>query len=584
MRISIVILLVFLNSACFSQSRRIAHWYFGYGAGLDFSGGALTVDITGNMASLEGSAAMSDESGRLLFYSNGERVWNRNHAVMPHGAGIKGDQSSTQSTLIVPLPGNNAVYYLFSSIGVGTAANTGVYYNVIDMNLDQGLGDIDLIAGKDIQIMTDGTEQLAGTFHCNAIDYWIVGRQKSTDSLRFYAWLLTKNGLAAPVISSFYAPNHSIFGTLTFSPDGGLAALSAHGFPYVMDTYLLDFDIKAGVFAMKSRIAAKQDELMYSNALSPDKTKLYISSYQAAFGAGSQYQHLSQFDLTAADITASRIDIDSAYARVAFPSFYGQLRLGPDQQVYVSRSKADITSPVNPHTPYSLDSLDVIHSPNATGLSCRYQKNYLWLQHQPTMLGLPGFISNYTSPQAPVPCLFNPGMFDDTMADECKGMAIRFSFAIPRDADSIKWDFGDPSAGAGNHSMTPMPVHEYTRQDEYSISLTVFHDNGKDTVLQKRLAVHKRYCEVFMPSAFSPNGDGHNDVFRLIHGDNITRFNMNIYNRWGQQVFSSADKKTGWDGLYHGIRQPPGIYAWNIIYDTPGLKNKLLTGTLTLIR
>ncbi|MBS1563059.1 MAG: hypothetical protein JST39_01670, partial [Bacteroidetes bacterium] len=308
MRLVSFILLVVLCNAAFAQSKRISHWYFGFGAGLDFSPGTAVNDRSGLMESLEGSAVMSDEQGNLLFYSNGEAVWNRNHVRMPHGIMIKGDQSSTQSTLIVPQPGNNHVYYLFSSVANGPL--TGLYYNVVDMNLEGGRGDVDAAAGKDVQIMQLGSEQLAGTMHCNTTDFWILGRQVDADSLKFYAWLLTANGLSAPVISSFALPNNARYGTLCFSPDGRLLAMAILGFPYQpMDTYLFSFDVKRGRLALRQRIGARQGESLYSCAFSPDKTKLYISTFTS--GPNLHYQYLSQFDLTANDVTASRVDLDS---------------------------------------------------------------------------------------------------------------------------------------------------------------------------------------------------------------------------------------------------------------------------------
>ncbi|HEY6899161.1 MAG TPA: hypothetical protein VI233_00900, partial [Puia sp.] len=189
-----------LSAPCLAQSKRAWHWYFGKGAGIDFSTGVAKVDGSGNMDASEGTSTMSDEAGNLLFYSNGIQVWNRNHTLMPNGASIIGDISSTQSTLIVPLPGNSSIYYLFSTFAATTNPNSGLFYNVIDMSLDGGLGDI--TRDKNVPMLTSGTEQLAGTQHCNGTDFWIVSRQANYDSLKLVAWRLTRKGLTAPVVSS----------------------------------------------------------------------------------------------------------------------------------------------------------------------------------------------------------------------------------------------------------------------------------------------------------------------------------------------------------------------------------------------
>ena len=68
--------------------------------------------------------------------------------------------------------------------------------------------------------------------------------------------------------------------------------------------------------------------------------------------------------------------------------------------------------------------------------------------------------------------------------------------------------------------------------------------------------------DIYLPNAFSPNNDGHNDVFHAIP-IGISLFNyLKVYNRWGQQVYTSSDYSQGWDGRYKGDYQPAGVYLW----------------------
>src|SRR6218665_2261619 len=99
------------------QVKRAAHWYFGYKAGLNFSGGTAAADLSGQMETIEGCASISDTSGNLLFYANGQSVWNSAGQLMPNSTGLTGDQSSTQGVIVVPDPGSNSLHYLFSTIG-----------------------------------------------------------------------------------------------------------------------------------------------------------------------------------------------------------------------------------------------------------------------------------------------------------------------------------------------------------------------------------------------------------------------------------------------------------------------------------
>jgi gliding motility-associated-like protein len=90
--------------------------------------------------------------------------------------------------------------------------------------------------------------------------------------------------------------------------------------------------------------------------------------------------------------------------------------------------------------------------------------------------------------------------------------------------------------------------------------------------------------ELTMPNAFTPNNDGHNDVFRVKYPGLIKAIQMIIYDRWGQKVFESTDPSKGWDGTANSIKQPMGNYVWTISYtDILGNKKKL-SGYVLLIR
>jgi gliding motility-associated-like protein len=73
-------------------------------------------------------------------------------------------------------------------------------------------------------------------------------------------------------------------------------------------------------------------------------------------------------------------------------------------------------------------------------------------------------------------------------------------------------------------------------------------------------------CQLYLPSAFTPNNDGKNDIFKPGYGENIVSYSIEIYNRWAQKVFTSNQIDKGWDGKFKGVLQPAGVYAWFIRY------------------
>jgi gliding motility-associated-like protein len=92
-------------------------------------------------------------------------------------------------------------------------------------------------------------------------------------------------------------------------------------------------------------------------------------------------------------------------------------------------------------------------------------------------------------------------------------------------------------------------------------------------------------CNFYIPSAFSPNNDGKNDVFRSQYSCSFSSYEMKIYNRWGQQVFVSTNVANGWDGTFKSQPQPADVYIWQLKYED-NLTGKLVrrNGTVMLMR
>ena len=113
----IICFIVLLHLSLHLEAQNEAsYWYFGQNAGVRFDAdqGTVTAVTDGQLNTLEGCTSISDEDGNLLFYSDGSTIWNRNHQIMLNGTGLRGDDSSTSSGLIVPKPQDPDFYYLFT--------------------------------------------------------------------------------------------------------------------------------------------------------------------------------------------------------------------------------------------------------------------------------------------------------------------------------------------------------------------------------------------------------------------------------------------------------------------------------------
>jgi gliding motility-associated-like protein len=91
-------------------------------------------------------------------------------------------------------------------------------------------------------------------------------------------------------------------------------------------------------------------------------------------------------------------------------------------------------------------------------------------------------------------------------------------------------------------------------------------------------------AEFFVPNAFSPNGDGHNDEFRPIAvGYKDLKF-FKVFNRWGQEVYSNTSLETGWNGTFNNKQCDLGTYYWQIGFTDRFGKDGFLKGDVTLVR
>ena len=144
-------------------------------------------------------------------------------------------------------------------------------------------------------------------------------------------------------------------------------------------------------------------------------------------------------------------------------------------------------------------------------------------------------------------------------------------------ATEYYWDFGDLAfSGITN------PTHTYSDSAKYEICLTASSSEfcfSKfcDTITiigSKKLA---------LPTAFSPNGDSKNDLFKLLGGP-CKELNFKIFNQWGNLIFESISQEIGWDGTYKGELQPEGSYHYLITGTTVDEKNINLFGIVNLTR
>ena len=149
-------------------------------------------------------------------------------------------------------------------------------------------------------------------------------------------------------------------------------------------------------------------------------------------------------------------------------------------------------------------------------------------------------------------------------------------------ADSYLWDFGD-----GSRSAEANPSHEYTQNGSYKITLTAYQSTACSSSETKgilTISVDGGISNtMFIPNVFTPNGDGINDNF-AVTVSNIANFHLQVFNRYGRQVFESKNEGNKWDGNLNGKQLPEGTYYYILnTTDTSGKISKA-SGPILLLR
>ncbi len=347
-------------------------WVFGRGTGLDFSRGGLDT-IKSNTSGNEGFASVVDPvSGKLLFYSNGNKVWDAGHNVMPNGSALMGNGQTTgnpsqitsyRGVGIVPVIGSERKYYLFSVTPVGgfVAGQTpysGMFYSIVDMSNNNGMGDIEggkknIHLNKDT--LTEGVTAIPG----NNCDIWIcVVAALPHPVIKSYR--ITYQGIdTIPVISAMpnvfpnQMPSGSYGAGLSFSSDRTKAALSLYttGVPSLV---LLNFNPESGEFTQP--IALATNKAISNTVFSPDNTKLYADEYVYPNNP------LLQFDISVADSTTI---VNSLLRITTTKATYDRAFKLYNDTLYIHHINSAICSR--------------IVNPNGSGNACGLQENVITL-------------------------------------------------------------------------------------------------------------------------------------------------------------------------------------------------------------
>jgi gliding motility-associated-like protein len=348
-----LLLLVFLSNRVSAQKEDNT-WIFGLQLGLDFNQSPPSLFQT-NMLSTEGCASVSDIAGNLLFYSNGNDVWDANGNIMPNGSGLLGNGmggynvpgSATQGVAVIRSVADPKKYFLFTLDADEqiVAGSTPGYlrYSVVDLSLNGGLGDVSATE-KNIILDSFMSERMIAT-KGEGCSYWLITHRGN--STLYKAFKVDENGLnPVPVTSSGMMQSY-IVGEMAISPDGNMLAWCSSELDPIEVAL---FNKVTGMVTNAAVLDTPTTQAHYGLEFSPDNSKLY----------SSELQQIVQYDMGLwPDINAIKASKNVIHFNT-IPLFWG-MRLAPDNRIYICSGFA-----ANP-------ALARINNPNAAGIACDFE-------------------------------------------------------------------------------------------------------------------------------------------------------------------------------------------------------------------
>ena len=410
--------------------------------------------------------SMSDEKGKLIFYTDGYYIANALNNTLLGGERINPDESIQnrlyQGVLALPLPGNDSLYYLVHEVSTFEPSPYSFrkifrcLYSVIDMRGDNGLGEATMVN----QILLKDTlcyGKLTACKHANGRDWWVL--IPKWNSSVFFTFLLTPSGWESYGAQQIGPVPISNAGQAVFSPDGSkYVKYNAVGGSLGAWLDIYDFDRCTGLLS-NCRSKTFNPSGASGVAISSNSRYLYFSNGH----------WLYQYDLHADDILSSEILLGT-YDGYMSPvnTFFFLLQLAPDGKIYMNSAA-------------TVNTLHVIHRPDLPGAACRFEQHGVQL---PTLnnWSMPNFPNYRLGPLDGSPCdtlgLDNlpAAHFRWEFWDTLSPLHVYFTDLSVYDPAEWHWDFGDGATGAEKD-----PGHTYAAPGVYTVCLSVRNAYGSNT-------------------------------------------------------------------------------------------------------
>ncbi len=443
----------------------------------NLSSPTISYDGEGYMNFYSTDVNMSDSLGRFIFSFNGLYIENSQNDIMENSQNLGpvpwADDTYwlPQGGLVLPLPESTSKYILIHETH-GNCCDPifiygyKLYYSIIDMNMNNGLGAV--VEKKQLLVQdTLAGGKLMATKHANGRDWWMIIPRAETGE--YYRFLITPNGIELLGLEDVGMTHRIGVGQAFFSQDGTKYVTFSGIYDWENYIYLNDFDRCTGLLSNPMTLAVTTTGLPGGSVvLSPNGKLLYFLASDKVF----------QYDLTSSDINSSKFllaEIDSYLDTIdtgqdtfyEIPSFFFG-GIAPDGRINICSWN-------------TMKSYHTIEHPNVRGEGCQINQHSI---HFPTAFTatIPNF-PNYRLGPIDGSICDSLGIDNVPLSrfrydqDTSNSMSFDFINLSNYEPAEWHWDFGD-----GTISQDTSPTHLYAGVGDYPVCLTVSNQYGSNTM------------------------------------------------------------------------------------------------------
>jgi hypothetical protein len=427
------------------QDQTYNKWYFGNKAGIDFNFSPPKALSESAMDAPEGCAIVCDKNGQQIFYTDGDKVYDKKHNVI--ATGIGGDPASSQSAIIIPVPGDETLYYIFTVEAINGTSQNEVYYSLFDLKQNSGLG---ALVKQKVPLFAKSTERLT------ANGQWLIVHEYGNNTFRAYS--ISANGIGDPVYSSIGSDHEFISaqegeGYMKLGPKNDLAvALSTPGANLIELFHLND---STGELTNYRKIDLKEPSgQVYGIEFSSGGNKLFAT----VKGTPSPSEVF--------EYSIDSVDMPHFKQKISGTSEFGALQIGPDGQIYMA-----INGSASLGTIAAVEDTTQLSSFTASGFNLAGGTN--------SNLGLPNFIQINSN------ALGGPSI---TVAGVCTNDSTTISGTQRDQIDEFNWQIRQGSTVVATSQESSFKFL-FTTPGVYKVTMRLHNRCAADTTLTKDVTI-----------------------------------------------------------------------------------------------